>query len=100
MFKKVYALKNIRLKNIRSLEVYLFVCKRPGSSIREVAEGLDISYQTAHRYMRELRGKGKLIVNLRDMNTIHRFYPRNFDKANPVLMDIEEIIIQLLTVEE
>lgn len=93
-------LKDIRLKHIRSLEVLIFVHKHPGSSIVEVAEGLGISYKTAQRYLRELRGRGKLDVKLGDKYNVQRFCPNDSVKVNPVLSDLEEIIKDMLEEEK
>jgi predicted ArsR family transcriptional regulator len=86
------------------LEVLFFVHKHPGSSIIEVAEALGISYQTAQRYLRELRGRGKLDVKLGDKDVrarnVQRFYPHDSVKVNPVLLNLEEIIKGMLEEEE
>jgi predicted transcriptional regulator len=95
MLREVSALKDMKLKHLRSLIVLYFVHKHPGSSILEVAKGLGISYKTAQRYLRELRGEGRLLVRL-DKNNTQRFYANISVKLSSALMDFEDVITNVL----
>jgi len=71
--------EDLKLRDIRALKVLAFIHKHPGSSIHDVAGELGFSYKTAQRYLRELRGAGKLIVKLEGMRNIQRFYPNEIN---------------------
>jgi predicted transcriptional regulator len=86
---------DLKLRDIRALKVLAFIHKCPGSSIHEVAEGLGFSYKTAQRYLRELRGSGKLIVKLEGMRNIQRFYP-NEDGNYEFLSKFERTVKRIL----
>jgi predicted transcriptional regulator len=93
-------LKKIKLRQLWSLEILSFIHKNPGSSIREVADGLGISYQTAQRYLRELRGQGKLIVKLGSKNNIQRFYPNCSVKLDDILSGLERTMKEVFKEED
>jgi predicted transcriptional regulator len=102
-YKSKRAQTKIRLKNLRSLEVLSFVFEHPGSTIYEVSKGLSISYKTAQRYLRELRGKGRLIVKLDRKENVQKFYLNHFPntiKINEVLYRLEDIIQNMVENEE
>lgn len=100
MSKKDHAFLRISLKDIQLLKVLSFVHEHPGSNILEVAEGLGVSYQTAQRYLRELRGRGRLIVRLGGKDNIQRFYPNDSVEVNAVLSNLMEVIKNVSEEEE
>jgi DNA-binding transcriptional ArsR family regulator len=71
--------EGLKLKDIRALKVLAFIHQHPGSTIHDVAEGLDLSYKTSQRYLRELRGAGRLIVKLEGVRNVQRFYVNGTD---------------------
>ena len=71
--------ERLKLKDIRALKILAFIHQNPGSTIYDVAEGLGFSYKTSQRYLRELRGCGRLIVKLEGVRNVQRFYVNGAD---------------------
>ncbi|MBO3842928.1 MarR family transcriptional regulator [Candidatus Bathyarchaeota archaeon] len=94
------SMKNLRLKDVRSLMVLAFVHRHPGSSIREVAKGLRISYKTSQRYLRELRGGGLLIIRLGSKDNVQRFYPNISPRVKEVLSGLEKTVEAIFKEED
>jgi predicted transcriptional regulator len=86
--------KHVKAKHIKMLKVLSYIGEHPGATIREVSEGLGISYKTAQRYLRELRGRGKLIAGLDGKENYQKFYVNGIEntKINEVLSILKELL--------
>jgi DNA-binding transcriptional ArsR family regulator len=86
--------KQIKAKHIKMLKVLSYVGEHPGATIYEVSEGLGVSYKTAQRYLRELRGRGKLIARLGGKENYQKFYVNGIEniKINEVLSILKELL--------
>jgi predicted transcriptional regulator len=77
-----------------SLRIAVLVFDNPGFTIIEVAKKLNISYSTAHRYLRNLREQEKLYARIGTDNA-HSYHPNPeerpfFDSARALLDNIEK----------